>query len=168
MGLHDGLYDQLLTEVLWKAVSRTTDECRRTLKPLTPEDAPERLADALASQLARILDGLSGDEPEKLKRQLELVDTILIDIRQRVGRREDEIDSISSPLQLLHAIHPRSPSPVLPDTGLALPWLFTAGKGSPSLLTELRRELAACDRWTSWLASLPIQASANCSICSSR
>ena len=28
----------------------------------------------------------------------------------------------------------------------AIPWLFTAGKGSPSLLTELRREIACCDQ----------------------
>ncbi len=29
---------------------------------------------------------------------------------------------------------------------LAAPWLFTAGKGSPSLLQEIRRELASSDR----------------------
>jgi superfamily II DNA or RNA helicase len=29
---------------------------------------------------------------------------------------------------------------------LAIPWLFTAGKGTPSLLTELRHEIACCDR----------------------
>src|SRR5690606_36539033 len=32
-----------------------------------------------------------------------------------------------------------------PETGLTAPWLFTAGKGTPSLLSELRRELAAAD-----------------------
>ena len=30
--------------------------------------------------------------------------------------------------------------------GPSLPWLFTAGKGSPSLLNEIRRELASSDR----------------------
>ena len=146
MELPDGLYDQLLTEVLWKSVSQTTGEHGRTLKPLTAEDAPERLANAIASQLTRILDDLSGDGPEKLQRQLELVNAILIDIRQRLGGNGDRIDAIADPLQLLQAIHAHSHAPVLPDTGLALPWLFTAGKGSPSLLTELRRELAACDQ----------------------
>ncbi|MGB7989209.1 MAG: DUF3427 domain-containing protein [Candidatus Methylophosphatis roskildensis] len=146
MELPDGLYDQLLTEVLWKSVSQTTGEHGRTLKPLTAEDAPERLANAIASQLTRILDDLSGDGQEKLQRQLELVNAILIDIRQRFGGNGDRIDAIANPLQLLQAIHAHSHAPVLPDTGLALPWLFTAGKGSPSLLTELRRELAACDQ----------------------
>ena len=49
-------------------------------------------------------------------------------------------------MRLLQAVHRHSAPLVLPDTGLALPWLFTAGKGSPSLLSELRRELAACDQ----------------------
>ena len=47
---------------------------------------------------------------------------------------------------MLRAIHRGTVVPEWPQTGLALPWLFTAGKGSPSLLYELRRELAACDQ----------------------
>ena len=33
-----------------------------------------------------------------------------------------------------------------PEIGLGVPWLFTAGKGSPSLLQEIRRELASSDQ----------------------
>ena len=33
--------------------------------------------------------------------------------------------------------------PDAPQIGLSAPWLFTAGKGTPSLLSELRRELGA-------------------------
>ena len=58
MTLPDGLYDQLLTEALRDAVTRTTDERAHSLQPLTAEDAPERLADALAAQLAH-----SGNRP---------------------------------------------------------------------------------------------------------
>lgn len=146
MELPDGLYDQLLTEGLWAAVSGTTTENGRTLAPLTAEDAPERLAEMLVRQLARMLDDLGGEGPEKLQQQLGLVNSILTDARQRLGKAGSQIDALSDPLQLLHAIHRHSPPPVPPDTGLAVPWLFTAGKGSPSLLTELRRELAACDQ----------------------
>lgn len=146
MELPDGLYDQVLTEALWEAISKSTGENGRTLKAITADDAPERLAEALATQLTRILDDLSGDGPEKLHRQLELVNSILIDVRRRLGKSGDQFASIAAPLQLLHSLHRHSSPAVLPDTGLALPWLFTAGKGSPSLLSELRRELAACDR----------------------
>lgn len=146
MEFDDGLYDQVLSEELWSALSRTTDENSRTLKALPSEDVSERLADVLARQLVRILDDLSGEGHDKLQRQLDLVNSILIDVRHRLGNADNQIDILSAPLQLLSAIHRHSPPPVLPGTGLAFPWLFTAGKGSPPLLTELRRELAACDQ----------------------
>lgn len=146
MDLPDGLYDQLLTNSLWDAITRSTDEHSRTLSPLSAEDAPERLTEAIASQLTRILDDLSGEGTEKLRRQLALANDLLLYTRQRLQAREDGIDPLSEPLQLLHAVHRHGTPSAFPDTGLALPWLFTAGKGSPSLLSELRRELAACDQ----------------------
>lgn len=146
MELPDGLYDQLLTESLWDAISRSTDEHGRTIEPLSAEEAPERLVEAMAAQLTRILDDLKGDGPDKLRRQLELANSLLVHARQHLKASGCEVDPLSAPLQLLHAIHRNSSPQVLPDTGLALPWLFTAGKGSPSLLAELRRELAACDQ----------------------
>lgn len=145
MALHDGLYDQVLTKALFEALTDSIDEADRTFKPLQPEDAAERLAELLARQLARILDDLSGDGQAKLTRQLDLVNAILVNARARLDR-PDDVDTLANPAQLLHAIHRHAPAPVLPETGLALPWLFTAGKGSPALLTELRRELAACDQ----------------------
>ena len=146
MELPNGLYDQVLTKALWDAISSSTDDKGRTLQPLSVEDAPERLAELLTRQLTRILDDLNGEGPEKLRRQLDLVNSILIDTRQRIGNTANQADLLSPPLQLLHSIHRHSQPATLPDTGLALPWLFTAGKGSPSLLAELRSELAACDQ----------------------
>lgn len=147
MELPDGLYDQVLTESLWKVLNQTTDAHGRKIASLSPEDAPQRLAEAVASQLSRILDDLKGDGPEKLMRQLEMTNAMLVHARQRLDAHHgSDIDPVSSPLQLLHSVHRHSTYPALPDTGLALPWLFTAGKGSPSLLSELRRELAACDQ----------------------
>ena len=146
MNLPDGLYDQLLTESLRRALFRATDEQSRTLASLSAEDAPERLAEAIAAQIAQILDELQGDGADKLQRQLELANALLVNARQRLAPPAAEIDPLAAPLQLLQAVHRHTPAPTFPDTGLALPWLFTAGKGSPSLLSELRRELAACDQ----------------------
>ncbi|HRH72983.1 MAG TPA: DUF3427 domain-containing protein, partial [Zoogloea sp.] len=144
MELPDGLYDQLLTRTLRDLVSGTAgnDDC--ILQPLTSDDAPARLAEVLVSQLSRILDDLKGEGAEKLRQQLDLVNFILVSLQHRLGRDADSVDTVSPPAQILQAIHRQSSKPAMPETGLALPWLFTAGKGSPSLLTELRRELAAC------------------------
>ena len=136
MELPDGLYDKLLTETVWNAVTRTTDEHACSLKSLTVEEAPERLADALAAQLSRILDDLHGDGAEKLRQQLDLVNFLLVSLKQRLGKRAGDAETLSAPPQILQAIHQQSPRPAIPETGLALPWLFTAGKGSPSLLTD--------------------------------
>lgn len=146
MELPNGLYDQLLTRTLQNFVSGTLGGSDCILQPLTPDDAPARLADALVSQLSGILDDLKGNEAEKLRQQLDLVNFILVSLQHRLGRGADGVDTVSSPAQILQAIHRQSSKPAMPETGLALPWLFTAGKGSPSLLTELRRELAACDQ----------------------
>lgn len=145
MVLPDGLYDQLITQTLWNLVTQTTTDEARTLQPLAVEDAPGRLADVIAHQLAQILDDLNGDGAEKLQRQLELANAVLINLYQRLGNNTGNMNALVSPLRILHAIHRQSPNPVIPETGLASPWLFTAGKGSPALLAELRRELAACD-----------------------
>lgn len=143
--LPDGLYDEVLTEALWNAVSRSTDERQRTLETLQADDAAGRLAEVIARQLSRILDDLDGEGQDKLLRQLELANAVLKAARQRLTA-DAAVDAMVSPPQVLHAIHRRADPLVPPDTGLSLPWLFTAGKGSPSLLAELRRELAACDQ----------------------
>ncbi len=146
MEFHEGIYDQVLTDAVFAALSQATADDTRKVIPLQPDDAPARLADVLAQQLVRILDDLAGSGQEKLQRQLDLVNAILVTTRQRLGRSGDAIDTIRAPLELLNSVHRHVSVPVLPETGLAAPWLFTAGKGSPSLLAELRRELSACDQ----------------------
>lgn len=146
MEFPDGLYDLVMSQAFAAALSRATVESGRTIESLPASGAPERLAEALVRQLVRILDDLGGEGQEKIQRQLELVNSVLVDFRQRLGSAGEYVDLLATPPQLLQSVHRQSAPPVLPDTGLAVPWLFTAGKGSPSLLTELRRELAACDQ----------------------
>ncbi len=146
MEFPDGLYDLVMSQAFAAALSRATVESGRTIESLSASEAPERLAEALVRQLVRILDDLGGEGQEKIQRQLELVNSVLVDFRQCLGSAGEYVDLLATPPQLLQSVHRQSAPPVLPDTGLAVPWLFTAGKGSPSLLTELRRELAACDQ----------------------
>ena len=148
MTLPLGLYDQLLTEALWQKLSVITDAESRVLNSLRAEDAPACLADALALQLKKILEDMRGEGAEKLLGQLDLVNSLLVSLRQRLEHEADgaDVDMLATPPQVLRAIYRQSVPPAMPETGLAVPWLFTAGKGSPSLLAELRRELAACDQ----------------------
>jgi hypothetical protein len=74
MALPDGLYDLLLTEGLARSVA--------ALEPGSAEvrsldgGVPERLVDAITRQLGAILDDVAGDDAERARRQLELVNEV--------------------------------------------------------------------------------------------
>ncbi|MDP2770454.1 MAG: phospholipase D-like domain-containing protein, partial [Giesbergeria sp.] len=153
MALPDGLYDLLLTEGLARSLAKL-DPSRADVSAVKG-GAAEFLTDAIMRQLAALLDDVSGDGAEKVKAQLELVNGLLVMLRQRLagddgavgtGLSADVIDLVASPLRVLRAVQRDQQFPVSPEIGLAVPWLFTAGKGSPSLLQEIRRELASSDQ----------------------
>lgn len=147
MTFPDGLYDLLLTEELAAKVNPEHAEIQKI-----SDGAEDFLVDVLARQLTRILEDISGESGDKSHRQLDLVNRLLVTLRQRLeeeGCREDSsgvVDLISSPLRVLKAVQRDRQFSTPPETGLATPWLFTAGKGSPSLLQEIRRELASADQ----------------------
>ncbi len=152
MSLPDGLYDLLLTEGLARRLAEL--EPSRISVSALKGSAAESLTDTITRQLSNILDDVSGDDADKAKRQLELVNDLLVMLRQRLacnaaGRTnesDDAIDLVAQPLRVLRAVQRDQQFPVSPEIGLGVPWLFTAGKGSPSLLQEIRRELASSDQ----------------------
>ena len=76
MAFPDGLYVPLLTEGLVQSLA-TLDPSRADVSVLKG-GAAEFLADVITRQLSTILDDVSGDEAEKAKRQLELVNGLLV------------------------------------------------------------------------------------------
>jgi superfamily II DNA or RNA helicase len=152
MALPDGLYDLLLTEGLERSLA-ALDPSRADVAALK-SGAAGFLADALTRQLAAILEDLSGDDAVKAKRQLELVNGMLLMLRQRLtgdgmeraAASAEVLDLVASPLRVLRSVQRDRQFPAPPEIGLSVPWLFTAGKGSPSLLQEIRRELASSDQ----------------------
>lgn len=153
MALSDGLYDQILTIDLERALS-SLGPGQVDVKAL-PGGGVEYLVDLIARQLGTVLDELPVDDAEAARRQVELVNGVLIALRERLrqgagdelpGRSAEIIDLVASPLRVLRAVRSVGDLPQQPELGLAVPWLFTAGKGSPSLLHEIRRELSSSDR----------------------
>jgi superfamily II DNA or RNA helicase/HKD family nuclease len=152
MALPDGLYDLLLTEGL-----------ARSLEGLHPSltnvvglrgGAVELMIDVITRQLAGILEDVTGEEHDKTQNQLELVNGMLVTLRRVLNGNgidaaavpTDSVDLLVSPLRRLRAVRRDQQFSTSPEIGLAVPWLFTAGKGSPSLLQEIRRELASSDQ----------------------
>lgn len=153
MTLSDGLYDLLLTEGLARSLSALDPRSAEVL--LLSGGASELLVDVLTRQLGAILNDLAGDESEAPKRQLDLVNELLVMLRRRLAAEDgagssagsaEVIDLVADPLRVLRAVQRDQQFRAAPEIGLAAPWLFTAGKGSPSLLQEIRRELASADQ----------------------
>lgn len=153
MALPDGLYDLLLTERLAQSLAGL-DPSRAAVSVLKG-GAAELLTDAITRQLATILEDVAGDDADQVTAQLELVNELLRVLRRRLAGGNDAIkagavaeviDLVASPLRVLRAVQRDQQFAVSPEIGLAVPWLFTAGKGSPSLLQEIRRELASSDQ----------------------
>lgn len=150
MPLPRGLYDLLVTESLERLLADDPSG-RHHFQTLTT-DAADYVVDSLIRQVAALLEDLPGDDTEGAQRQLALANELLSWLRQRIRgensgtNAEHRIDLLAKPARLLRAVSQAPSGPTPPELGLAAPWLFTAGKGSPSLLQEIRRELASVDR----------------------
>lgn len=146
MALHDGLYDLLLTD----RVAARLDEATADLETIR-HDGSERLADLIARQFADVLEDIGGEESDRPLRQLELVNALLVELRRRIADGDGKnataqiIDLVAAPMRVLKGISTTNRKMQPPGVGLAVPWLFTAGKGSPSLLQEIRHELTSAD-----------------------
>lgn len=146
MTLPEGLYDLLLTQRL---VSRVNPD-QSVVQPLTTGSV-DYLVEVLVRQLGTVLEDLPESGTGNAA-QLKLVCGLLTELRKRLKDERstrllaDIIDLPSAPLRVLKAVRRDRQFPTPPDVGLTAPWLFTAGKGSPSLLQEIRRELASTDR----------------------
>ena len=135
-----GLYDLVLTARKRDRI----DKQRSMTRPLASTEV-SRLATLLQQQLALVLEDLqTGD---CLAAQLELVNHLLATLRARLpDEHQAIIEPVAQPATVLTSVSRHGHHAPAPDTGLSAPWLFTAGKGTPSLLSELRRELAAADQ----------------------
>ena len=76
MALPDGLYDLLLTEGLARSLAALDPNSSdvRALKG----GAAELLAEVITRQLGAILDDVAGDDADQPRRQLELVNDLLV------------------------------------------------------------------------------------------
>ncbi len=135
-----GLYDLLLTE---NDEKRIAPEATR-LQELSPTEGG-RLIEVLHRQLADVLNDIA--DGESLRPQLLLINKMLLELRKSLPLDTDNvIELLPESPRVLTSIIQRGCHPQGPEIGLLSPWLFTAGKGSPSLLSEIRRELSSADQ----------------------
>ncbi len=145
MSLPEGLYDLIQTEAGRTRLAGLSQELSPLVEELDSSEVHERVTDSLHRVLAALLNEVEGKGQERAIKQVAIVNALLADLRKRFQETDMELSDFVSPPSVLKGIFRGGLALPAPDTGLLAPWLFTAGKGSPSLLTELRKEIAACD-----------------------
>jgi superfamily II DNA or RNA helicase/HKD family nuclease len=141
-----GFYDRLVRKDEAGDIKALVNSNSALVSPASKAQRREHLLDELTARLADILDNISGQKSisEAEQAELKLIGGLLREARQTA---DDEIDNLpAEPLTVLRAIHAPDAIPTFPETGLRRPAIFTAARNDPSLLNELRSELACTDR----------------------
>lgn len=135
-----GFYDLVLSD----RAGRTIDSATSQTRPLDIGESA-RLAELLQRQLTGVLNDLA--DGDSIQPQLALVNGLLSELRRQLSpEAAASLELVADPPSVLTSVLRHGLHPEPPQTGLTLPWLFTAGKGTPSLLSELRRELGAAEQ----------------------
>ena len=146
--MRPGIYERLVREGEEAELQQLEAAGRAWVDGVSESERRDLLLDDLASRIPELLDraaSSSGDEVEQAQNELRVIAKMLRAARDGAG--DDLVAPLpASALRLLRAIHEPQIRPVLPRTGLSKPWLFTSGKGEPSLYSELRAELETAER----------------------
>jgi superfamily II DNA or RNA helicase/HKD family nuclease len=143
----DGLYELLLDTATAPRLESMAAEGKATLAELRGPERRQRLIEALQRLLPDLLDEALADTEEegKAAAELHLLNHLLASVR-KVPEAGATAPYWADPLRLLQSIHCHFPPFEAPLLPLSVPWLFATGHGDPSLLSELRREMASADQ----------------------
>jgi HKD family nuclease len=143
MTVRPGLYDQILTETLRRAVEASGLSLRKI--PLDPAESHEYLARHLADVLRKALRLVPEEQRPSV--QVSVTNAIIALLRRHLDEAsllEESVDDEGVVLEeVAHGTEPRRVRPLLP---LSSPALLVNGHGEPRVGEELRREIASADR----------------------
>lgn len=144
-----GLYDRLIYADESSLVDTLASDGMALTAIPTLAQRREHLLDHLMQRLPDLLDAVSAPQDnsdEKARAELKLISHLLREARLSAKLPDTSNELPAEPLRILQAIHAPNTPPALPETGLRRPWIFTSARSDPSLLDELRSELAAANR----------------------
>ena len=141
-----GLYDHLLTKAIEAEIARLGDPRLVALAPVDAEESHSVLAQYLERLIASSLALHRGSDAAE--KQQQLVERIIATLSETLNEHESNSVSIATPLQRLLAIHRTTDATAndRPDSRLSRSSLFTGTRLDASLGSQLRKEIATCDR----------------------
>lgn len=147
-----GIYEKVISNDLAEAIAEAPD-LQSFTRAIDEAESPKVLSSYLASVVEKSLS--SGSFEGDLERQVQLVNTIIGAIMEAAGEVDVEDPSIEKRAeQLLALIDKKSPIHSIdeklgiprPVTSLAQSSLFTGAVHEPSMVTEMKKEIASSDR----------------------
>lgn len=144
--MEPGLYDHLLTKAFESEIAKLGDPRLAILAPVDSDESHLVIAQYLERLIASSLAHYRGSDASTMQR--DLVDRILAAIVGSISDPQVPDFSIASPLQRLLAIqqNPNDSRVDRPDSPLSRSSLFTGTRLDASLASQLRKEIASCDR----------------------
>ncbi len=144
--MQPGLYDHLLTTWIEAEIARLGDPRLAELAPLDPEESHSALAQFVERLIATKLSQFRG--ADAMEKQQQIVERVIATLDEETQPGGEFGPSIASPLQRLLAIHQVSNtrSSDRPDSPLSRSTLFTGTRLDASLGSQLRKEIATCNR----------------------
>lgn len=144
--MEPGLYEQLLTAAIEQEIAKLGDPRLAELASVDSEESHAIIAQYLERLIASGLALFRG--ADAAKRQRELAERVLSVLTDSLPNSEAQTFSIANPLQRLLAIHKSTDRKQLgrPDSPLSRSSLLTGTRLDASLGSQLRKELASCDR----------------------
>ncbi|MCW5971639.1 MAG: DUF3427 domain-containing protein [Blastocatellales bacterium] len=146
MGLRLGIYEEIINQSLeydLQGAGKTGLQC--TTRALDPGDSHEYLSRYVARQFSRVLSMFPAQE--RLERQTELTNQILellsLAAPDAAGSKDYRVGSAELLLAVSRALEQVPPRP---DTPLSISCLMTGTRQDPSLVSQLRKEIATADR----------------------
>jgi hypothetical protein len=138
-----GLYEQVIDRDIERSVAALFEESREAeVEELDVGDSHQSLADHLRRVIGEILDAMTGEE--RLDRQLTLCNQLIWVLYAAPDERV-----LPPPPRRLLSVWPKDHGrlrPERPDTPLGLGCVLAGTRLDPSLVSQLRKELASTDR----------------------
>ena len=150
--LKSGLYEQVIN----RQISQELDQTDRPKKVVAIDaaEASKILAKYLSEVLERSLESLR-DTNKAIAGQVSLVNKLITVIQAETGEHSVEMLSVDERAEQLLALMERqnniqaidgAPMIIRPETSISISSLFTNAIREPNLYTELKKEIASCDR----------------------
>ena len=146
------MYEQVISKHLAKALDNESD-LHSTKDKIDEAEAPKVLSSYIASVIEKGLSSLSGEN--SLDNQVLLVNSIISAIVQATGEtvfdsmsvdgRAEQLLALINKKNSIQAINEKSEI-IRPETSISQSSLFTGAVREPSMMTELKKEIASSDR----------------------